>query len=692
MTNSGIFGTRPRVRHDIVFAETYGGVLFRHAEDGFVLKGKSAYPLVSALLPHLDGGRYLEELCEGLPAPQREMVAQVVQTLLDRGYARDAKDVPPADLPEGFETQIRFIEHFVDGAAARFSDFRNAKVAVYGAGELAKAVSLGLVTNGLSSVHLVAEPTADLPAERIPHQVVDPGELVPNDYDVIVVDADQVGVEAVTHLTRCLSGQSILLPVVTMAGRAILGPAVRAGAAPCWTCALLRVSANLDPVAVADSWRCLSLQHVPRQRTRASLPIQRMLGNALAFDAFRLLTGCLPAETQAAVLVVDLELGESRREDLRTHPLCPECVDAEEIAATPPTWDHTPEADIPYRDLHQRYERLVAPHVGVLSGFDDDSVSQAPVKTGRVRLGPPNDLAAGQREFTGFDLSTTFGARNRAVEKAALAYVEQLGDRGLAHRVSLAEARNRGRKPVPVQSLATWSGVQVAERQPMGWRYARSLATGELVEIPAAAVFPADEPGALVEPTGAGLGAGPTLSLALQRGLHSAIAHHALRNLISGGRAWTLDPASAGDPEIDMLSRAVAHLGHELHLVGLPADGLSSVVLAYLAGSSRWTVSSALTSAEAIKTALVELVGLIRTPDETAAVLDDLDPELLCRARGLPSDLPLPDSDQDLVRRLAATGWGAYVVDTTTPDLRQVLSTVRVVLSTSGRGTEPEGR
>ncbi|MEV0615164.1 TOMM precursor leader peptide-binding protein [Nonomuraea sp. NPDC050404] len=694
MADTGIFVTRPRIRNDVVFAETDGGVLFRHADDAFVLSGKTAYRVVSAVLPLLSGRHTVDELCEGLGEPQRAMVAGVVEALFARGFARDAD---PADwdvAPEGFATQIRFIEHYADQAVARFVRFRDAKVAVYGTSEIARAAARGLLHNGLSALDMVADAgNAQEYAAELDDtlggsalvRAVDPMQMVVGDYDVIIVDGDEAGVETVVELGLALPAGTIVIPVVALGDKGVLGPAMRADGQPCWMCALLRLSANLDPLRTAESWRRLALARGPRQAREMSPPLARMLGSALAFDAFRLLTDCFPAESESAVLVMDLGTGEARRERLRTHPLCPECVDVEEITATPEFWEDAGDPRLPDKALFERYEHLVAEHAGILRSFDDDSLSQAPVKSGRVVLGPAKDLGRGSRKIIGFDAATVYGARNRAIEAAALAYVEAVGNRGLAHNATPRRLRERGCFFLPPHAITTWTGVPADENQPIGWRYARSLVTGRLVELPAASVHPSDQAGALIEPGGAGAGCGPTFSIAVRRGLHSALAHLALRTALTGVPAWELDPGRHDDPEITMLARAAGYLGHDLRLIGLPARGLSAVTLATVAGSPWWTVASSLTASAAAKAALVDLIGLLRLDgapyDLGDRIMGDFDPRFLHTDRSEPQQPDLPGTDAELVRDLPQAGLDAFVVDTTPPDLRDVLSTVKVVLS-----------
>ncbi|RKN47660.1 hypothetical protein [Micromonospora endolithica] len=157
-TADDLAAVRPRLRHDVVFAESADGVFLRHSDNGFVLKGRSAYRLVSSLTPHLTGEHSVEDLCTGLGDAQAAMVTATIRTLLDRGFVRDRGREPDVVLaPEvkaRFQRQISFVEHYVDGAVGRFAAFRQSRVLLIGRGEVVDAAALALLRNGLLRVHL----------------------------------------------------------------------------------------------------------------------------------------------------------------------------------------------------------------------------------------------------------------------------------------------------------------------------------------------------------------------------------------------------------------------------------------------------------------------------------------------------------------------------------------------------------
>ncbi|MZE78913.1 transcriptional activator protein, partial [Streptomyces sp. SID5475] len=211
-------GTRPRVRRDVLFTETPGGVLFHNADGGFHLTGRAAYRFAALMVPHLAGRNRLGEICEGFGPAQRAMAAELVKTLYERGFARDVPDADtdgpePGDVSRRFAAQIAYVDHYTDGAPRRFARFRDTRVAVLGEDETARWCALSLVRNGCGHIATttafpeVAAEAAESAADGCPVRAdrLDPGETAGwaalDGYDVVVVTGP--GAEARTHRLLC---------------------------------------------------------------------------------------------------------------------------------------------------------------------------------------------------------------------------------------------------------------------------------------------------------------------------------------------------------------------------------------------------------------------------------------------------------------------------------------------------------
>ncbi len=744
-----VWELRPRLRRDVVFADTGDGALLRHADAALVLKGTSAYRWVSTLVPYLDGGHTVADLCAGLGDARRGMVADIVRTLLDRGMARAVVPEQPTELPaavrERFRAQIGFLDHYADGPLRRFAAFRSSRVLLAGSGTVALAAAACLLRNGLEAVDLLhpgdgagvpeqlRAAAADLERSGCPATV----RLVPppaagldgdgdrrggptKRFDVVLALGDDLGPARLVELTRsAVAGGPALLPLLTVGGLAVLGPVVRPGGAPCWVCAMLRLEANLDAAAVAEVWRAAALASPPSAAGGVTGPVARMLGNTLAFDLFRLRSGGLPAEADGAVLVQDLHTLDTARDRVLPHPACPVCGPGGEGDGAPDPAASAPSAAEPVggweldgEALRELQEALLGAHAGVLSGYADGAITQMPVKVGRVRLGPPGRASGAPREVTGFDVETVLAARGRAIQAALLAYVDDVSAAPGAlaavtrpgGRLGSLQAASRVGARVGLGELVTSGGPDGPEDPGTGWVAARSLVSGQACQVPVAAAYPrTGDAAAAVERIAAGAGCAPTLEGAVEAGLVAALAHRALLRAVDGrDAAVPLDAGAFGeDAELGFLARSLGHLGRGCRLLRLPGAAPAATVLAVSDGGDddppAWSLGSARSLRDAAHAALRDLTGALQLRHHGEAAADLGDPPLPeLDPRALPVG-PAADgaaatgaaAAADLVDGLRSRGEDALVVETTTRDLRAVgFVTVRVLLTPEPKGGE----
>lgn len=325
MNAADTFDVRPKLRQDTVFLPWGDGAYLRTAETAAQLDGASTYRLLSRLSPYLNGERTLEQICAGLGGAQRAAVGALVGGLLDRGFVIDAgrrAELEPA-VAARFRAQLAYLDHLGTGAAPRFTRFRTARVLLAGNGASLHAAATGLLRNGAACLD-IAPDTADWPhrhavlteAERLRGDGVRTSlRIVPDldpgaGYDLVLYCADRGGAEPVAELNRrCQVGGPPLVPMLTVGGWGLLGPVVRPGTAGCWWCAWRRLAESV-PVAGGEP---------------VTPTVARMLGGAAAFEAFRLLTGALPADTDGAVVVQELRTLESTRVGVPPDG-CPVCA------------------------------------------------------------------------------------------------------------------------------------------------------------------------------------------------------------------------------------------------------------------------------------------------------------------------------------------------------------------------------
>ncbi|MFI6691833.1 TOMM precursor leader peptide-binding protein [Streptomyces sp. NPDC050433] len=752
--------TRPRVRRDVLFTETPGGVLFHNADGGFHLTGRTAYRFASLMVPHLAGHHRLGDICQGFGPAQQAMAAELVKTLYERGFARDipedettttpaatdATGTPvPAALSDAvttrFAPQIAYADHYADGALARFGRYRATRVAILGTGPVARWCALSLVRNGGARLAvegdaaddrtLLAE-VAELAAQDCPVTVdrlpANPDWTALDAYDIVVVTGADSSARTHALLSAGVPEGKTLVPAWTFGRRSVTGPLSKAGSTGCWSCAVLRLGGNTDAGTAADIWSEVAGGATCRAAGRSPLtgPVAAMSGNLLGYEIFRLTTGVLPAETDGQVLVQDLESLDVMAEPVQPHPRCALCAPA--TAGTPraalpggptlpvtPTVESAGEAEALVEGLNTISTALVRPFTGVFNRYEDESLTQTPLKISRLELavghGPRRRVAA-------FDVHHLAGARLRALYAAAETYVEHVVPVTPETTAPGAPAPDDGIAALAPDRLTTGSGTGAGVETVGAWLTATSLLTKEPVRVPAAAVRPFGPYNAdrLHQATTAGAGAGPSPQEAAGRGLLSALAHGALLRAVRGEAPGALvtSPAAGdpdADPELVFLLKSVPNVGIRAELVDLGEQEHSGahVVLARETGSTegagskglgRWAVGAGLSRTAAACAALRDLLGQVQLatedPDTAVDLGDPLMGELAAETVLLTADPVAADATATtfdaVLDRLRAAGRDVLYVATTPADLPAGgISTARVLLTTGAEAIADAG-
>ncbi|MER7763798.1 TOMM precursor leader peptide-binding protein [Streptomyces sp. NPDC097619] len=742
-TFDAVAATRPRIRRDVLFTQTPDGVLFHNSDGGFRLNAKSAYRFATLIVPHLDGTHTVADLCTGLGEAQRSMVAELVSTLYERDFARAVAEAGPepdgglsADVARRYAPQIAYAEHYADGAAARFAAFRSARVAVLGEDETARWAVLSLVRNGCATVGFLpgtdtveaaaeaAEAGADgCPVELLPLPAGEPTWSALADWDVVVVTGGPAAPARLLPLLReGVPEGKLLLPAWTFGGYGVTGPLSRSGGPACWGCAALRLGSGGTEGAAgaaAGLWNALALPGAPAPGVPVSGPLAAMTGNLLGYEVFRVVSGALPAETDGQVLVQDLDSLDVTAEPLSPHPACPLCggaaaataaagavepvdLTAAGASAAPalPTLDTARDADALVEELNRRAV-LVRPHTGVFTRYEDEPLTQIPLKVSAVGFGT---APGARRTVAAFDVHHVAGARMRALDAAALVYAE--------HVAPAPEVVAEAAGAAVAEGLLSASGVA---GRPAAWQRGVSLSTKEPVLVPAGAVRPFGPHNAagLFERTRAGAGAGPSPADAAAAGLLSALSHAALLRAVRGAPAAPVPLPSTevaggaeADAELTFLLRSADRLELPVELLDLGEEAHSGAHVLLARSGGRWAVGAALERREAAVAALRDLLGAAQYERDAASgdgpadtgdpLLRDLDPRALAVAGEAAPESGAAGGARgwtEVLERLAAAGRDVLVVRTGPADLAAAgIHTVRVLLaSAAGVGESRDG-
>ncbi|MFD7439500.1 TOMM precursor leader peptide-binding protein [Streptomyces sp. NPDC059861] len=727
-----VAASRPRIRRDVLFTETPDGVLFHNADGGFRLTAKSAYRFATLLVPHFDGEHTVAEICTGFGDRQRAMVGELVGTLYERGFARS---VPPRPSPEAFEgpepsddvarryaAQIAYTDHYADDAARRFQRFRDTRVAVLGSDLVARWCVLSLIRNGSAAIGVLpgldlAGITDEAAAAGADGCLVDVRELdgsgsphapltwaAVEGYDVVVVTGGPDAPRVVFPLVRAgVPAGRTLIPAWSFGGHAVVGPSMSAQTTGCWSCAVLRLGAGAGAARAADVWSSLALDlpaATPVPGAHPGRPLAAMLGNLLGYEVFKTATGALPAETAGQLIIQDVESLDVTSEPLLPHPRCPWCADEAEAdspeidlasadtrggALALPTVDTAREADALVEELNRR-SVLLRPNAGVFTRYDDEGITQTPLKLSVVELG----LGHGHTRRVGAaDVHHVAGARLRALHRAAETYAEHV----VPHRRTGAPEQAVRLAPA---EFGTWTGVGDAQADVRGWVAATSLLTKERFLVPGEAVRPfgADNRDRLFEATSAGMRAGASVTDAAAQGVLSALAYDALQRAMRGSGVLAVTVPADADPELTFLLRSAANLGVEAELLDLGERERSGVAVVLARAGARWAVAAELSYPAAASAALRGLLGEVQLEQQGLAegtsygdpLLSDFDPRALAVSAAVTVEGTDAPSWADVLRRLGEQRRDALVVPTGSVDLERAgVHVVRVLLTSEAR-------
>ncbi|MFG3529523.1 TOMM precursor leader peptide-binding protein [Streptomyces sp. NPDC047917] len=737
-------GTRPRIRRDVLFTETPGGVLFHNADGGFHLTGRTAYRFASLVVPHLTGHHRLADLCAGFGPAQRAMAAELVRTLYARDFARDvpAPATGPApvddDVAERFAAQIAYIDHYTDEAPERFARFRATRVAVLGDDETARWCALSLLRNGcvrIGTSTAFDDVTAEAGRAAAHTERISAGAGADwaglDGYDVVVVTGAGAGARTHRLLAAGVPEGRTLIPAWLFGERLVVGPRSTATSTGCWACAVLRLGGNVDAGAAAELWSAAA-GAVPAATDTVTGPVAAMVGNLLGYEIFRLTTGALPAETERQVLIQDLTSLDVMAEPVAPHPRCARCAGPVAAGSAPArpdglalpvtaTVETARDAEGLVDELNRRGAAMVRPHTGIFRSWDDESLTQTPLKISRIEVA----LGAGERRrIAAFDVHHLAGARTRALYAAATAYVEHVVPLdasasgagqvpGVGREPGAGQVPEAGRAPEAgavgrvfgPDVLTTGGGTGAV---PAAWITATSLTGGETVRVPAAAVRPfgAYNRDRVHLATAAGSGAGADAREAAGTGLMSALAHDALLRAVRSATEVRPVAADGDDPELVFLLKSAANLDLAVELLDLgeQARTTAQVVLAREADGGaargRWAVGAGLSRRAAACAALRDLLGQAQLaaedPDTPVDTGDPLVRDLAAASvavAGEPVAVDGPDTTFEAVLyALRAAGRDALYVPTTPADLAAGgISTARVLLTADGGAADAEG-
>lgn len=546
---------RAKLRRDAIFLEIPEGIYFRSGTGSFNVKGGTIYRVFSQLLPYLDGGEALQSYLDGLDIQARTTATKLINALLHRKvllHHDPEEDVAlTANELAQFRGQIEFIEHVADRPKWRFHSFRTSRVCLSGSGVAAKEAALALLRNGQQELHVanfspsdfeelvkacVALEKSGLHASVREVELSEGAEL--GAYDLIIAVESGKDLRRIDSIHRAvIQDGGRLLPAYVLGDQSIVGPLVEGSDAGCWMCVMMRWSSNAGVAEAESFWRGMATGVWPGLSLHLGFPLGGMLGNTVAFEAFKYLVMTESAETKRAVLVQNLETLETERCRVLPHPLCPVC--GTYLSRMPSaTIEKDAAAPLSHQEILAAWNSVANDGFGLIRGFEDEELTQLPLRHSSVRLGL-RTFGIVDEIIHGWSIDTTAHARYDALKSAIAVYSSAVFARLAQPGLNGSDPGDRSDDGYEFGSVWGWhsSGATGTDEE-VNWTACTSIASGRIEYIPLQAVVPyfadAAESGDQFERTMAGVGVGADEEEMQTDAALSLYAHRGLVDLLHG--------------------------------------------------------------------------------------------------------------------------------------------------------------
>lgn len=506
---------RPEFKADVYYVAVPEGLYLRGNASRLMLKGKSLYPLLERLIPHLTGHVTLEELTRGLDASKQRMIANLLEKLFTHGFLRDASQdesaLPATAELERCSANQTFLASFQASAAARFEDFRQRRLLLLGCPDGLSALVQASLDGGTRQISALATPEADGVAASWPEQLncgIGDGvagqaiKLLPTScreqesaLRTLIQDCD-----AVVHLaTRpvlarllnrlCVEERKVLMQALLLKDQVWIGPLVSAGVEGCWECAWRRQQARGAGLA-ARAEDAPGDQFRPADSRLLTRPVLTLLAQQLIFGLFKHFTRTGSPETERKMSILRQGTGLSEIHTFLPHPHCQVC----QSPAAPTAADFLEQIrrlqQQPALDAQAFMERLtgaiVDGRLGLFSAPEKENGVQMPltIYTATLSRPPGQERGAQTRSIraAGVDADET---RLRAARQACTCYAAGLVDR---RRLLTPEEVRVG--CAPLLSAEQVSGKQGRPGRQEVWTWALDVRTRQPWLVPAGCVFP----------------------------------------------------------------------------------------------------------------------------------------------------------------------------------------------------------
>jgi bacteriocin biosynthesis cyclodehydratase domain-containing protein len=322
----------------VQLVEVPDGVLLKRGCAEMNVEGDGAKEIVELLLGRAAGAPATrDELLDGVPAPAREAVADLVDQLRQRRILI-AADESAEDVPEG-PVDV-FYWHFGARAADVVDRLASRRIAVIGVNSIGRQLLIALARGGASNVTAV-----DYPLLRNVSLFDSAGAISADDWppaiavspfetwweqehdgllDCVVATSDFGGMQLLRRWNEfCVERGIHFLPVVLQNLIGYVGPLVVPGETACFECLRARQNANLDD---PEAQRAAEHAAFEGQSVAAFHPsMGSILGDLAAMELTKFYGGVIPTWRVGALVEVNLLQPSITTRSVLRIPRCSVC-------------------------------------------------------------------------------------------------------------------------------------------------------------------------------------------------------------------------------------------------------------------------------------------------------------------------------------------------------------------------------
>lgn len=298
------------------------------------MEGSLINQWVEKLMPKFNGEYTLGELTEGLPTPYKNKVYEIGETLFTYGFVRDMSQDRPHQLEskilKKYASQIEFIENFIDSGAFRFQMYRQTKVLVVGSGSFFVSLVSALIESGLPKFHIMVKDLTstnkvrlkelvenaykndpEVAIEELPPQKIDNrnywGKVI-QPFEWVLYVSQEGNIEELRELHAvCRIQKKAFISSICLQQLGIAGPLVHPDTEACWE----------------SMWRRIHRPefYISQHSQTISFTGEEMLGNVMAFELFKKITGVTKNVQNHPFFLLNLETLEGEWHPFFKHPM-----------------------------------------------------------------------------------------------------------------------------------------------------------------------------------------------------------------------------------------------------------------------------------------------------------------------------------------------------------------------------------